>query len=601
MATISFVVSPATVKRGEAATLRWDIEGVREIYLDGQGVTGHESRTITPGVTTTYTLRILLVDGATEFRRVTVVVDHDLVPSHRVTRPPTVVLSPANVAQLRQYPRPPQDNGRGLHFHLNLSAAVIAKSVERLQSIKAAWTMIYAPDELQAERTALACWGAGIMPVIRIGKLVDDFFNPVPYVQKLRQAGIPPYVQIYNEPGDSREWTRGKWPRRPPANYVQIFANNWAQQAAAVYDAGGYPGLQVMGKSELDAAIDAVAARGRTDIWQRAFFVQHNYGVNHPPAFPYDALNQQEHPGQTVMENPVAALAGIAFAHWMQARLGFVLPIIGGEGGWQHGVFNDPRYPKVEQPYHAQYHQEIFEWFRTGTLSNGEPLPDYLFSVTPWILGGWHTSEDWWDGPLGTHTETIAAVRAIPAFVRRFSWDEETPVVTEPVVTQPVEPVAPEPVVPEPVVPEPVAPDNGGAVVAIPLVWDGRLDALGVRLVRSSATSAWRVVKAIYRDPTESGNRHHVDILALRANGAPAQGVRLTIDWVGRQPHEKPGFLITDQNGRGNYPIYNNFHPEKKDGTNFVALADEPGDRVEGMGLPYKHHVCYEFIYQFCP
>ncbi|NJN84114.1 MAG: hypothetical protein HC802_18785 [Caldilineaceae bacterium] len=116
---------------------------------------------------------------------------------------------------------------------------------------------------------------------------------------------------------------------------------------------------------------------------------------------------------------------GLAFGHWMQERIGFVLPIVGGEGGWQFGVDDDRRYPRVVQPLHARFHREIFEWFRTGVLSNGEPLPDYFFSMTPWLVGGWNTAEDWWGGPLGDKTETIAAVRAIPDFVRRFSWERE--------------------------------------------------------------------------------------------------------------------------------------------------------------------------------
>ncbi len=597
MASIAYSVTPEKITLGESAILRWDIEGVREIYLNGQGVTGHESRTVTPAATMTYHLHILLVDGTTQNFALTVEVENGFVVQGEVTRSPTVVLTPENIEQLKTYPRPPLDNGRGLHFHLDLRDESIATSVARLQYINATWTLIYAPDELQAYRAAKACWAVGILPVVRIGKRVDEFFDPVPYVEALKAAGAPPYVQIYNEPGDGREWE----PHRPD-DYVKQFARRWAQHAIAVYDAGGYPGLQVMGKSELWGAIDAVAATGKTHIWQRAFFVQHNYGVNHPPAFPYDARNQQDNPGQTVMDNAVAVLASLAFAHWMQEKLGFVLPIVGGEGGWQHGVFNDPRYPKVEQPYHAQYHREIFDCFRTGVLSNGEALPDYLFSVTPWILGGWHTSEDWWGGPLGTHTETIEAVRRIPLFARRFSWHESSegggaPVDPPPVDPPPVDPppVDPPPVDPPPVDPPPVEPPP------VTLEWDARLDTLGVRVKRTETSPAWRLIKALYRDHTESGNRHHVDVMALNPDGTPAQGIKFVVDWVGRQSHEQPGFPVTDGSGKGNYPIYNNMHPEKKNGTNFAALIDAPGDRVDGMGLPNNHHVCYELTFRFGP
>jgi len=146
-------------------------------------------------------------------------------------------------------------------------------------------------------------------------------------------------------------------------------------------------------------------AIGRADIWQRAFFALHNYGANHPPAYPYDAQNQQDHPGATIFSDDTATLNFLQFAKWMQDRIGFVLPMIGGEGGWQFGAQEDSRYPATDQPYHAQYHSEMFNWFRTGVLSNGEALPDYLFSVAPWIASG-TGKDDWWGGPLGDKTVT---------------------------------------------------------------------------------------------------------------------------------------------------------------------------------------------------
>ncbi len=281
--------------------------------------------------------------------------------------------------------------------------------MDKLRSIDTRWTLIYAQDELQAARAARACWTAGIMPVVRVGKKVDEPCDARTFVQVLKDIGAPPYVQIFNEPGDNREWRGGV-----PEDWLQVFGLNWARQAAGVVDAGGYPGLQVLDKEELNAAIDAVAEIKRTDIWERAFFCMHNYGANHPPSYPYDI-------GLTVFEDFYGVLSFLAFAKWMQERIGFVLPIIGGEGGWQYGQDQDKRYPKVDQPYHAQYHKEMFEWFRTGLLSNGELLPDYLFSATPWIAAGWG-ADDWWDGVLGTKTETIAAVQSIPPFVRKFSW-----------------------------------------------------------------------------------------------------------------------------------------------------------------------------------
>ncbi|MFN2164852.1 MAG: hypothetical protein ACK2U9_01150, partial [Anaerolineae bacterium] len=370
------------------------------------------------------------------------------------THPPTVTLSPENIQRLQSFPRPPQDNGMGLHFHLDLRDDFIRSTIERLKSIRATWTLIYAQDAQQARRAAQPCADAGIMPVVRIGKLVDEGFDPEPYVNELREPfavfNSAPWVQVYNEPEDEREWKSGG---RPP-NWAGVFGRNWAHQADRIYRAGGYPGLQVLTKSAFDAAVDAVKAIGREEIWQRTFFVQHNYGANHPPAYPYDERNQADNPGQTIVQDTMGVLSFLAYAAWMQERIGFVLPIVGGEGGWLFGAEEDKRYPKVERALHAQYHRELFEWLRTGVLANGEPLPDYVFSIVPWIVSSWtFAGQNWWDNaltPEGKLTETIEAVQAIPPFVRRFSWEDAAPPVAPPEEQPPVTPEPPPPVDPEP-------------------------------------------------------------------------------------------------------------------------------------------------------
>ncbi len=70
--SVTFVARPDRVAAGGCAELRWDVEGVRAVYLDGSPVTGHEGRRVCPRQKTTYTLRMELPDGSVETRRVTV-------------------------------------------------------------------------------------------------------------------------------------------------------------------------------------------------------------------------------------------------------------------------------------------------------------------------------------------------------------------------------------------------------------------------------------------------------------------------------------------------------------------------------------------------
>ena len=63
-ATVNFAANPASIAQGQCSTLRWDVEGVREIYFEGVGVTGHEQQQECPTQTTTYTLGVVFQDGS---------------------------------------------------------------------------------------------------------------------------------------------------------------------------------------------------------------------------------------------------------------------------------------------------------------------------------------------------------------------------------------------------------------------------------------------------------------------------------------------------------------------------------------------------------
>ncbi|MBI4789946.1 MAG: LysM peptidoglycan-binding domain-containing protein [Chloroflexi bacterium] len=336
------------------------------------------------------------------------------VPEWYTPLPPAT--RPAGALPLNQFPRPRDDNGRGIHFGLDVSQKSLDAHVPHMVEMGIKWVLMYPGDELQAEKCAVAAWNAGIMPVLRPKCRIDGGQpNWLAFVQACKKHDIPAYIQIYNEPGDDREWNH-----KPADNDLpRIFASKWANAASLIYDAGGFPGLQILGQEELVAAANTLQANNQTHIWNRAFFALHNYGLNHPPAYPYDERNQQDHPQATILDDDACVLGLIEFAKWMYDAIGFVLPMIGGEGGWLYDAGEDNRYPKTVQPYHAQWHVEMYDWFRHGRLSNGQPLPDYVFSVAPWILSGFLEAEAWYGGPLGDKTETINAVKAMTPFVRK--------------------------------------------------------------------------------------------------------------------------------------------------------------------------------------
>lgn len=371
--------------------------------------------------------------------------------------------------KLQDYPRPKNDNGIGLHFRLDLvetqNKPHISEGVEWLQSINAKWTLIAGQDWSQIGTAARLVSDAGIMPVCRLVCKIDKpFIDWETGVKTLHDLGLPAYMQIFNEPGDSREWHS----EQPD---IQRFGEKWGDAAGRVLAAGGMPGMGgVLGQDEWLAAFNAVQASGNTAIWDKAWFCVHNYGSNHPPTYPYDDVNQKgipvtpeeyakykfsmpldelnpfrlshAHPGATVFDDDTAVLRVHVFKKWMTDSLGFCLPMIGGEGGWQWETEEDLRYQKLPDEFHAQYTREMFEWFSTGKLSDGSPLMDELFCCTAWIEADGQ-ADSWWFGPLGTKQGTIDAVAAIPTFTRKFSWDAPAPV--EPPETIVVTPTHDEP------------------------------------------------------------------------------------------------------------------------------------------------------------
>jgi hypothetical protein len=72
--SIDFRADRTALNAGECTTLRWDVENVREVYLDGGGVTGHGTREVCPPADTTYTLRVVLTNGSSTEQTVTITV-----------------------------------------------------------------------------------------------------------------------------------------------------------------------------------------------------------------------------------------------------------------------------------------------------------------------------------------------------------------------------------------------------------------------------------------------------------------------------------------------------------------------------------------------
>ena len=71
---IDFRVDDTHITAGDHTTLRWDVECVQAVFLDGAPVIGHATQVVSPPGTTSYTLHVVRQDSTTVDRHVTVTV-----------------------------------------------------------------------------------------------------------------------------------------------------------------------------------------------------------------------------------------------------------------------------------------------------------------------------------------------------------------------------------------------------------------------------------------------------------------------------------------------------------------------------------------------
>lgn len=316
---------------------------------------------------------------------------------------PTPIPTPTPTPAPEGFPKPLKNNSLGIHFGLGtrLVGAELDEDIVRAKAMRIRWgTIAFGAGEDVMLEAAKKLWVAGIMPIVRKVMNISGGYAFGRDTQMLVNAGIPAYVQIFNEPSDSREWEseRKQINRYGINGEVTTWCEWWVAGAREVIAAGGYPGFQCLHPHELDTLFRVLPASD--PIWKRMWFCSHNYGLNHPPSWE---------------GNEWGVMGFLLFAEKFQVQLGFVPPIICGEGGWLWKASDDSNYPMVDDVLHAAYHKEMYEWFRKGRLSNGDLLPNYLFAVCPWLIAD--ASDDAWYG-YTERTQTINAVKSIPEFVR---------------------------------------------------------------------------------------------------------------------------------------------------------------------------------------
>lgn len=135
-----------------------------------------------------------------------------------------------------------------------------------------------------------------------------------------------------------------------------------------------------------------------------------------------------------------------------------------------------------------------------------------------------------------------------------------------------------------------------------PLVWDPRLDKLGIQLIPALVNPGelyWRIVKAEFWDEKERQGKHHIFVNVLDEKGTRLYGQSVIIEW----PDERL-VLVTenkpDPEYSANFPLdINHYPPWGTLGAFTASVAGLPSDKVAGMGLPSRNiFVVYLLTFQ---
>ncbi|MCB0209321.1 MAG: PT domain-containing protein [Anaerolineae bacterium] len=372
---------------------------------------------------------------------------------------------------LSNYPRPPADNGRGIHWsptNQRLSEDVVDYFVGELTAMNIKWVKFLQDDQPTVTDPYLIeqLVAHDIEPVMRVYKPFNDPYQHLPELVAEATAMGVDYFELYNEPNVARP--AGGW-QEGETVHVERIIGLWIMAAVDVHEAGGLPGLPPLaGGGTVDDMVflgqflDGVQARGREDLLIGAWIPVHNYFLNHPIDYPTDPVNVDDvlltdaeiearkltpeqveainkarrtaklpreeggfWVGNTIDKDSNAFRKFDAYAEIFADRFGYYIPIISTEGGATAGAEEDPRYPPVREEDVTTLTLDAYHFML-------DEAPGYFFAHTPWLLAnsageaGDERFENaaWYKDREGTTLPVVEALKDDPRKNEVRQWQE---------------------------------------------------------------------------------------------------------------------------------------------------------------------------------
>lgn len=216
--------------------------------------------------------------------------------------------------RLEDFPRPSNDNRRGIHwsagpYHVmdDDTGKHLTPWLDELEALNVKWVKLMAKGDrdLSDRSTRELCQRLlerGIFPIVRLyrpqqnpGSLTQ---GQQELVRELVALGVY-YFETNNEPNLSLEWKDDK----KPSNWMEVVARDWIRDAdflislKAAGNLGALPGTPAMSFGGGAGIMQEIQRQGRLDLFEKGAWVAiHNYCLNHPLDYPYDDANLHGRP-----------------------------------------------------------------------------------------------------------------------------------------------------------------------------------------------------------------------------------------------------------------------------------------------------------------
>jgi hypothetical protein len=504
---------------------------------------------------------------------------------------------------LSHFPRPPEDNGRGVHWsHTPYFWGQDNWGFwkEQIQAMKLKWIKVLDDGGGSAEGLIKRLVDIKVMPVVR-------FYMEEPnpgHINESREGETAKryaemgavYFETNNEPDLDLEWEDRK---RPP-NWLDIVVDNFIIEADMIRNVGGYLLFPAFGPGGRGNPFELIIEKGRKDILDgNCCLAIHNYCLGRPLDYPNDPINTQgvplmpeeweekggmwawemghetvtEHrrrlanPNANIMEDSTCFRAFEYFDALVNEAVGHSIPIFTTEGGYNVGqragttFGDDPRYPKPTPEWTGRLTEDMFRYIQ-------EEAPDYYFACMPWLIavkqmGIWHEGFEN-QGPWFT-----------PHFDQQFGLNGELPIVPKLKALPPK--VRQDGPMPEAMKNFYTGPDLTGRD------FDDRFKYLKPQVlldpVADPSKPHWRLIEGRWANEQESGGKAYVFAKVFDESGQPLEGATFQAD---------RGDAIDKVETKGPIDQYwGNYLMTGLLGTYKISMAqdDLPSDKLTNVGL----------------